>query len=113
MDNTYVISWKSKTEARFGQGSKLFARAEAEALAEELNEDYPAFIHEAHNLAASAEIAPLAQAPETAAEPSIIEIDFQPVAPEVCGVCEPSPALVEAVLDMQMTEASECAAALA
>ncbi len=50
MDNTYVIAWKSLNEPRMGQGKKLFTREEAEDLAAELNEDYPAFIHEALNL---------------------------------------------------------------
>ena len=52
MENTYVIAWKSKDEPRFGQGKKLLTREEAELLADELNQDYPAFIHEAFNLAA-------------------------------------------------------------
>ncbi len=54
MDNTYVIAWKSRTEPRWGQGKKLFTREEAEALADELNQDYPNFTHEALNLAPAA-----------------------------------------------------------
>jgi len=72
MENTFVIAWRSKSEPRWGQGKKLFTRAEAEALSEEMNRDYPAFVHEALNLAAS----------EPAPEPAIIEVDFC-TAPEV------------------------------
>lgn len=72
METTYVIAWRSKAEPRWGQGKKHFTREEAEALAAELNQDYPAFVHEARNLAVSN--APAAQAPET----SIIDVDFQP-----------------------------------
>jgi hypothetical protein len=46
-DNTYVISWSAKLRASSGQGKKLFTRKEAERLAQELNHDYPNFIHEA------------------------------------------------------------------
>jgi len=46
-DNTYVISWSAKLRASSGQGKKLFTRKEAERLAQELNQDYPNFIHEA------------------------------------------------------------------
>jgi len=76
MENTYVIAWKSKAEPRWGQGKKLFSHEEAEALAEELNTDYPGFVHEALNLAPAA-----AASPEPAVEtpePSIIAVDFAP-----------------------------------
>jgi hypothetical protein len=46
MKNTFVIAWRSATSERAGRGKKLMTREEAEALAYELNRDYPAFIHE-------------------------------------------------------------------
>jgi len=45
--NTYVISWQDKSRASFGQGKRRFTREEGERLAEELNRDYPNFVHEA------------------------------------------------------------------
>jgi hypothetical protein len=51
MENTYVISWKSKSEPRSGHGKKLFTREDAQALAHQLNCDYPLFFHQALNLA--------------------------------------------------------------
>lgn len=45
MNKTYVIEWKSKTNGRVGRGTTLFDRQEAEALAEELNRDYPEIEH--------------------------------------------------------------------
>lgn len=51
MENTYVIAWKSADEPRRGQGKKLLSREEAIALSDELNRDYPAFVHEPLNLA--------------------------------------------------------------
>ena len=68
MENTYVIAWKSKTEPPWGQGKKLFTREEAETLAAELNQSYPAFAHEPLNLAP----APAQPAPE----PTIIDVNF-------------------------------------
>ena len=53
MEQTYVICWKTRDNERAGQGKKLFTREEAEALAEELNRDYPNFIHEAIHIAAA------------------------------------------------------------
>ena len=47
MKKTFVIGWKSVTSESTGRGKKLMSRVEAELLAEELNRDYPAFIHEA------------------------------------------------------------------
>ena len=52
MENTYVISWKSKSEPRSGQGKKRLNREEAQALAYQLNCDHPLFFHQAVNLAA-------------------------------------------------------------
>jgi hypothetical protein len=74
MENTFVIAWRSKSEPRWGQGKKLLPRDEAAALAEELNRDYPAFTHEAFNIAAPAAVSPAAEAPES----TIIPVDFQP-----------------------------------
>ena len=80
MERTFVIAWKSKSEPRWGQGKKLFTREEAEALANEMNLDYPAFVHEPLNLAATESVADttLAPAPEPVLEPAIIHVDFQP-----------------------------------
>ena len=47
MSNTYFIRWKSLVNGRSGKGSKLFARQEAEDLAEELNREFPQIQHEA------------------------------------------------------------------
>lgn len=44
---TYVISWRSRIGPAAGEGKKYLAREEAERLAEELNREYPGFIHEA------------------------------------------------------------------
>lgn len=74
MEKNFVIAWKSKSEPRWGQGKKLFTREEAETLADEMNQDYPAFVHEALDLTASAPVAK--------PEPAIIHVDFQ-TAPEV------------------------------
>jgi len=74
MEKTFVIGWRSQSEPRWGQGKKLFTREEAEALADEMNQDYPAFVHEALDLTASAPVVKL--------EPAIIHVDFQG-APEV------------------------------
>ena len=46
-ENTYAIAWSAKLRASSGQGKKLFTRNEAERLADELNQDFPNFIHEA------------------------------------------------------------------
>ncbi len=51
MERTYVIAWRSVSEPRVGQGKKLLTREEAESLVEQLNVDYPAFVHEPVNLA--------------------------------------------------------------
>ena len=49
MKKTYVISWRSRIGPAAGQGKKRFAHDEAQRLAEELNREYPGFIHEAVN----------------------------------------------------------------
>ena len=46
MEKTYVIGWKSKSRGTAGRGKSLFARAEAEQVAQELNQNHPGFIHE-------------------------------------------------------------------
>jgi hypothetical protein len=80
MENNFVIAWRSKSEPRWGQGKKLFTREEAQALADEMNRDYPAFFHEPLNLAAS-ETTP-------APEPAIIQIDFTAEPEEAIPVAE-------------------------
>ena len=80
MEKTFVIAWKSNSEPRWGQGKKLFTREEAEALAAEMNADYPAFTHTALNLAAT-ETSP---APEQA----IIHVEFRPASEEAVPVGE-------------------------
>jgi hypothetical protein len=72
MEKTYVIGWKSKSEPRWGQGKKFFTREEALALAAEMNRDYPAFIHEALDLAPAGATVDAVPTPE----PAIIHIDF-------------------------------------
>lgn len=49
MKKTYAISWRSRIGPAAGQGKRRFDKAEAERLAEELNREYPGFIHEAVN----------------------------------------------------------------
>ena len=96
MERTFVIAWKSKSEPRWGQGKKLFTREEAEALADEMNQDYPSFVHEPFNLAVTAPVTETtpAAAPEPVLEPAIIHVDFQPEPAEFA--VEPTPQ--EAVL---------------
>ncbi len=65
MESTYVIRWKSKMGPSFGQGKKFFTREEAEAVADELNEDYPDFIHQAVNVASSSGEVPTPASEET------------------------------------------------
>jgi hypothetical protein len=50
MKKTYVITWRSRIGPAAGQGKKRFDREEAERLAQELNREYPGFIHEAVNM---------------------------------------------------------------
>ena len=76
MEKSFVIAWRSKSEARWGQGKKLFTRDEAEALADEMNCDYPAFQHEALNVVTGEILA------TPAAEPAILHVEFRS-APEV------------------------------
>jgi hypothetical protein len=47
MNGTYVIYWKSKINGRTGRGTRLLNLEEAEALATELNLEYPSIDHEA------------------------------------------------------------------
>jgi len=46
MNKMYVIHWKSKVNGRAGTGTKLFDRAAAELLVQELNREYPQIEHE-------------------------------------------------------------------
>ena len=62
MKKTYVIAWRSRIGPAAGQGKKRFDRDEAERLAEELNREYPGFIHEAVNTLEE----------ETSAEPEVV-----------------------------------------
>jgi len=64
MKKTYVISWRSRIGPAAGQGKRRFARDEAQRLAEELNREYPGFIHEAVD---TLEVEPEAESPEIAA----------------------------------------------
>ena len=76
MEKTFVIAWRSKSEARWGQGRKLFTREEAEALAEEMNREYPAFLHEPLNVVTGETSA------TPASEPAILHVEFRS-APEL------------------------------
>jgi hypothetical protein len=49
MKKTFAIAWRSRIGPAAGQGKRRFEREEAERLAEELNREYPGFIHEAVN----------------------------------------------------------------
>ena len=62
MKKTFVIAWRSATSERSGRGKKLMTFEEAERLAAELNQDYPAFIHEAFDSEASPALVETAQA---------------------------------------------------
>src|SRR5438105_8331041 len=46
MSKSYVIQWKSTVNGRSGRGTKLFDFEEARELAQELNQEYPAILHE-------------------------------------------------------------------
>lgn len=67
MANTYVISWKSKSEPRSGQGKKMLSREDAQALAHQLNCDHPLFFHQAINVAI---------AEDPSASSVIVPVDF-------------------------------------
>ena len=47
MKKTYAISWTSRIGPAAGQGKRRFGQEEAQKLADELNREYPGFIHEA------------------------------------------------------------------
>jgi hypothetical protein len=68
MENTYVISWRSKSEPRSGQGKKMLSREDAHALAHQLNCDHPLFFHQAINVVAVVE--------DLAASSVIVPVDF-------------------------------------
>lgn len=61
---TYVISWRSRIGPAAGQGKKYFAREDAERLAEELNREYPGFIHEP--------VDTLEEEPQAQAQPTLL-----------------------------------------
>lgn len=58
MNKKYVISWRSRSGPAIGQGKKILDRDEAERLAEELNQEYPDFIHEAVHINQGEQTAP-------------------------------------------------------
>jgi hypothetical protein len=62
MKHTFAIAWRSATSERSGRGKKLMTREQAEALAAELNQDYPAFIHEVVDTEASPAVVETAEA---------------------------------------------------
>jgi len=62
MKRSFVIAWRSATSERSGRGKKLMTWEEAEALSAELNQDYPAFVHEVVDTEAETQAAPQIQA---------------------------------------------------
>jgi hypothetical protein len=62
----FVIQWKTKVDARCGQGTKLFPREEAERLVEELNREYPHIQHE---------VLGVAPGPESETEPKALAVE--------------------------------------
>jgi len=50
MENMYVVIWVAKNKDRSGIGQRHFNREQAEALANDLNENYPGFLHRAMSL---------------------------------------------------------------
>jgi hypothetical protein len=62
MKNSFVIAWRSATSERSGRGKKVMTREQAETLAAELNQDYPAFIHEVVDIEAAPAMAETAEA---------------------------------------------------
>jgi hypothetical protein len=77
-ENRYVISWQAKFRASCGQGKRRFTREAGARLAEELNRDYPNFVHEAVEVLSDTE----SQAQLRADDGRIIrDIDFN-VSPE-------------------------------
>ena len=47
MQDTYVIIWIARDKDSSGVGKKRLTKDDAEALAQELNSDHPAFLHRA------------------------------------------------------------------
>jgi hypothetical protein len=70
MGKSYVIHWKSNVNGRTGVGTIFFDREEAEALAAELNEDYPEIKHEAKSAAPAEEPANPAPLPPAELSPA-------------------------------------------
>ncbi len=56
MNKKYVIHWTNTSNGRAGCGNKLLEKAEAEQLADELNEEYPHIRHDAVEAAPPVEI---------------------------------------------------------
>lgn len=74
MSKSYIIQWRSSVNGRTGRGSKLFQRAEAEQLAEELNREYP----EIHHEVVPAATVPQSASPEVAAEEEKLDSETEP-----------------------------------
>jgi hypothetical protein len=51
MEDTYVIIWVAKDRMGEGVGTKRFSRADAEMLADQLNQEHTGFAHKAVNTA--------------------------------------------------------------
>ena len=79
MENSYVIKWSSIDKTRFGQGKKMLSAEEAIQLADELNQEYPNFIHEPLNLCPASEVVParLETVPELIETAVIIDFPTQ------------------------------------
>ncbi len=45
MEKTYIISWTDRNTGRRGQGKKLLDKQDANALAAELNQEFPEYEH--------------------------------------------------------------------
>ena len=69
MNKMYVIHWKSTVNGRAGTGTKLFDRAAAEMLVQELNREYPQIEHEIWEASKGQPVARGHSASESAAEP--------------------------------------------
>jgi len=65
----YVIHWKSKVNGRAGTGTKLFDRAAAEMLVQELNREYPQIEHEIWEASKAQPAARADSSSESAPEP--------------------------------------------
>ena len=109
MENTFVIAWRSKTEPRWGQGKKLFSREEAQELAIQLNEEYPAFIHQPLNVAEESAVRSAIEDCKS----SIINIDFAAPKPSEAPVSSPEVIQVAGLANEPSAEFSDREVALA